>query len=288
MARPSLRHAVAWLSALALSACSPVELLNATIPQGGVSITRNVAYGNEPRQLLDIYRPAKPAVGRPGVVFFYGGSWNSGTKNIYPFVATTLARRGLLVFVPDYRLYPTVRYPVFLQDCARAVVWAQTHASAYGGRADDMFVMGHSAGAYNAAMLALDPSLLRDAGGSRDSLRGMIGLAGPYDFLPIVDPEVIGVFNGRNDNPATQPITYADGRGPPLLLMAGSDDHTVFPKNTIHLAAAVRAKGGAVTEYIYPGVGHVGLIISIAPIFQGKDPALRDILAFIDRHRVRS
>jgi acetyl esterase/lipase len=281
----ALGRAVSWLTALALAACSPAKLLNATVPTGGVTITRNVAYGPDPRQKLDIYQPAHPQPGQPGVVFFYGGSWNAGSKATYPFVAATLARKGLLVFVPDYRLYPQVTYPAFLQDCARATVWAQTHATQYGGRADDIFLMGHSAGAYNAAMLALNPIYLRDAGGGRASLRGMIGLAGPYDFLPMVDPEVIAVFNGGKDDPATQPISYADGHAPPLLLLAGTDDTTVYPKNTVNLARAVRAKGGSVEDHSYPGVGHIGLVISIAPIFQGKDTALADTLDFITRHK---
>jgi acetyl esterase/lipase len=274
------------LAAVALSGCSPVQLLNATVPTGGVTVTRDVPYGPEPRQKLDVYQPSAPQPGRPGVVFIYGGSWNTGSKRIYPFVAATLARQGVLVFVPDYRLYPEVRYPAFVQDCARATVWAQRHAAEYGGRGDDMFVMGHSAGAYNAAMLALDPAFLRAAGGDRGSLRGMIGLAGPYDFLPMTDPEVIGAFGGRRDDPATQPISYADGQAPPLLLLAGADDKTVYPKNTLNLARAVRAQGGAVESLVYPGVGHIGLVISIAPIFQGKDPALQDILAFIAAHKV--
>jgi acetyl esterase/lipase len=274
------------LAAVALSGCSPVQLLNATVPIGGVTITRNIPYGPDPRQTLDVYQPSAPQAGRPGVVFIYGGSWNTGSKAIYPFVAATLARHGVLVFVPDYRLYPQVRYPAFVQDCARATVWAQTHAAAYGGRGDDMFLMGHSAGAYNAAMLALDPVFMRDAGGDRSSLRGMIGLAGPYDFLPMTGQEVIAAFDGRRDDPATQPISYADGHAPPLLLLQGSDDKTVYPKNTVNLARAVQAKGGSAETRIYPGVGHIGLVISIAPIFQGKDPALRDTLAFIAARKV--
>jgi acetyl esterase/lipase len=281
-----LGRAVLGLAAATLSACSPAQLLNATVPTAGVTITRDVAYGADPRQKLDIYQPATPMPGRPGIVFFYGGSWNSGSKSTYPFVAATLARKGVLVFVPDYRLYPAVTFPAFLADCARATVWAQSHAAAYGGRPDDLFLMGHSAGAYNAAMLALDPTFLRAAGGDRATLRGMIGLAGPYDFLPMVDPEVIAVFNGGKIDPATQPISYVDGHAPPLLLLAGADDRTVYPKNTVNLARAVAQHGGTVDWHVYPGVGHIGLVISIAPLFQSKDTALADTLAFIARHKV--
>ena len=276
---------VALLAAAVLPACAPVDLLNATVSTGGVSVTRGLGYGADPRQHLDVYRPDAPQPGHPAVVFFYGGSWDAGSRADYRFVAATLARRGLLVFVPDYRLYPQIGYPDFLRDCAAATVWAQAHAAEYGGRPDDLFLMGHSAGAYNAAMLALDPRWLREAGGDPKILRGMIGLAGPYDFLPMTGKTVRAVFGADNANPATQPIAHVDGRNPPLLLLQGQADTTVYPKNTINLAAAIRAKGGPVEDHLYPNVAHIGIVISIAPLFQGKDPALTDTLAFIARHK---
>ena len=271
---------------MTVAACSPAGVFNAVTPSNGVRVARDLAYGADPRQKMDVYRPSAPQAGQPAVVFFYGGSWNGGSKATYPFLANTLARHGVLVFVPDYRLYPQVTYPAFLHDCAQAVVWAQAHAAQFGGRADDVFLMGHSAGGFNAAMLALRPSLLREAGGDRGNLRGMIGLAGPYDFLPMVDPEVIAVFNGGKTDPENQPITYADGKAPPLLLLQGTDDTTVYPKNTINLAHEVRVRGGAAETHLYPGVGHIGLMISMAPLFAYKDAALADTLEFIARHKV--
>jgi acetyl esterase/lipase len=272
---------------LSIAGCAPVDLLNATIPTGGVTIIHNIAYGPGPRQMLDLYRPDGKPTGPGGrfpvVVFFYGGSWRDGSKADYLFVAAALARRGILVMVPDYRLYPQTMFPGFLDDCATAVAWSEAHAADYGGAADDLFLMGHSAGAYNAVMLALDPAYLAAAGTSRDRLRGVIGLAGPYDFLPIVDPLVIAVF-GSADNPATQPISYVDGRNPPLLLLDGSDDTTVLPRNTLALAAKVRAAGGPVQDKIYPGIGHVGMAIAFAPLFSGRAPVLPDVMAFIHAH----
>ncbi len=267
----------------ALSACTPAQLLNATISRRDLTITHDVVYGPNPREKLDIYRPNGVA-NAPVVIFFYGGSWNSGSKSMYPFVAATLARRGNVVVVPDYRLYPEVRYPTFLQDCAQAVAWTQAHLAEIGGNPGDVFLMGHSAGAYNAMMLALDPKWLQSAGTSRDKLAGVIGLAGPYDFLPMTDPEVKAVFAPADDGPSTQPINYVDGHAPKLLLLAGSADTTVMPRNTLALAARVRAAGGSVDDKIYPGVAHIGLVIAIAPIFQGKAPVLNDVEAFIRAH----
>ena len=280
--RRRLRGHMAMGAALLLAACAPVDLLNASIGTSGLVITRDLAYGPHDRQTLDIYRPAAAQTALPVMVFFYGGSWNSGSKAEYKFVATALARQGLVVVVPDYRLYPQVQYPLFLQDCARAVVWTAGNIAPYGGNPGALFVMGHSAGAYNAAMLALDPGLLKAAGGSTGMIRGTIALAGPYDFLPLTDPEVQGVFAPADaDLARTQPINYVDGHNQPILLLAGTADTTVQPRNTTDLAARLRAAGGPVQDILYPGVAHIGLVLSFAPWFRGKAPALADSVAFI-------
>ena len=271
-------------AAAALSGCSPAGLLNATISRSGLVVQHDVPYGPGPRRTMDIYRPATggPA---PVIVFFYGGAWRNGSKATYPFVAATLARRGNVVVVPDYRLFPEVRYPAFLQDCAGAVAWTAAHAAQIGGDPGRLFLMGHSAGAYNAAMLGLDERLLGDAGFSRDRLAGVIGLAGPYDFYPITDKGAQPVFAGAADGPATQPINHVDGHAPPMLLLAGEADETVRPRNTRALADRLRAQGGDEVEMrLYPGVGHIGLVVAIAPLFQGRAPVLADVEAFIRAH----
>ena len=263
---------------LLLAGCTAAQLLNATIPRDHLAITRDLAYGHGERQYLDVYRP-DDAMPHPVVVFFYGGGWDSGRKSMYPFVAATLARAGNVVVVPDYRLYPQVTYPTFLQDCARAVAWAISHAESFGGDKRRVFLMGHSAGAYNAMMLALDPRWLRAAGTSRGHLAGVIGLAGPYDFLPMTGRTVRAVFAPAGDGPTTQPITYADGHAPPSLLLAGAADTTVRPRNTTALAARIQAAGGKVEADIYPGVGHIGLVLAFAPLFRGKAPVLARVEA---------
>ena len=280
-----LRHPVRWLTVLAVAACSPVHLLNATIPLGGLTVTRDIAYGPAARERLDIYRPATAAGPLPVVVFVYGGSWQFGARREYRFVAATLARQGLVVVVPDYRLYPTVRFPDFLADCAQAVIWTDHNIAGFGGDQKKLFLMGHSAGAYNVAMLALDPHYLAAAGGDRATIAGVIGLAGPYDFLPIEDPDIKPIF-AVPDEAATQPINFADGHNPPMLLLAGTDDTIVYPKNTASLAAHIHAAGGIVEDKFYPGVGHIGLVLSFAPLFRGKAPALADTMDFI--HRIDS
>ena len=272
------------LLASLLAACSPAGLLNATVPRNGTEITRDIAYGPLNRQTLDVYRPPGAAGSAPLVVFLYGGSWRGGSKDMYPFVALSLAARGAVVVVPDYRVYPEIQFPAFLDDNAAATAWAFAHAAGLGADPHAVFLMGHSAGAYDAAMLALDPALLTAKGVDRDRLAGVVTLAAPADFLPSHDPDVIPVFGPAN-TPAHQPLAYADGRNPPMLLLTGDADTIVQPRNTISLAAAIRARGGPVESRIYPGIGHIGLITAFAPLLRGRAPALDDSWAFIQAHR---
>ena len=262
-----------------LAGCSPADLLNVTVSDDDVSRTADVRYAPGDRHTLDVYRPRSTGGGLALIVFLYGGGWDSGDKSMYPFVARPLVQRGFVVVVPDYRLYPEVRFPAFLQDSALAVAWAFAHARELGADPARIVVLGHSAGAFNAAMLALDPTWLRAAGADRDRLAGVAGLAGPYHFLPSTDPDVIPVFGPANA-PAYEPFAFADGRAPPMFLAAGTDDTTVRPRNTVDLAARLRRSGARVTEKLYPDVGHVGLITAFAPIFQSKAPVLDDVVAF--------
>ena len=269
--------------ALLLASCSPAAILNATVPADGVVTTRGIPYADWPRQTLDIYKPAGAAGEAPLVVFLYGGSWRTGDKGMYPFVALPLAARGAVVVVPDYRLYPEVQFPTFLDDNARAVAWAAAHAAGLGADPRRLFIVGHSAGAYNAAMLALDPRRLAAAGLDRGALAGVVGLAGPYDFLPITGGDIKPVFASVNDGPLSQPVTYVDGRNPPLLLLAGSADTTVNPRNTLSLAAKVQAAGGSAEARILPGIGHIGIVTAFAPLFRSRAPVLDLVWDFIQR-----
>ena len=271
-----------------VAGCKRIDVLNALVPSNDVSLTRDVAYGAEPRQRLDIYQPSGKGDARPIVVFLYGGGWREGEKADYPFVAEPLARSGFVVVVPDYRLYPQVQFPVFVQDCAQAVAWSLAHAGSLGGHPAALSVVGHSAGAYNAAMLALDPAWLREAGTSREALASVVGLAGPYDFLPISDPDVIPIFASVGDGPASQPISYVDGHNPPMLLLAGDADTTVQPRNTSSLAARIHDAGGPVEAKLYPGIGHLGIIVAFAPVLKARAPVLADVATFVGRYRAAS
>ncbi|WP_426109901.1 alpha/beta hydrolase [Massilia sp. PWRC2] len=269
----------------ALAACSPLTAINALSPADGAITTSDIAYGNGERLKLDIYRPARPAPGAPVVVFFYGGNWNSGNRQHYAFVGRALASRGIVAVIPDYRLYPQVRYPDFLDDAAQAVAWTARHIASYGGEPNNLFVMGHSAGAYNAAMVALDGRWLGKQGLAPDRLAGWIGLAGPYDFLPIVNEDAKPVFDFPNTPRESQPVNHLDGSTLPALLIAANKDKLVNPvRNTGGLALRLRARGVAVTEVYYDGVSHTTLVGSLAAPLRGLAPTLDAIDQFVRNH----
>ncbi len=278
-----LRAAALLLASAVLPSCAPVDALNATISTSGLTVSQNVAYRAGTRGGMDVYRP-EGAKGLPLVVFFYGGSWQSGSKDMYKFVAAPLAQAGLVVAAPDYRVYPEVMYPDFLRDCAAAVAFARAHAVEWGADPRRLYLMGHSAGGYNVLMLATDPDYLHAVGLQRSDIAGVISLAGPADFYPIKEADIREVFAPAVDSPLTQPINHVDGHAPPLLLLHGDRDDTVYPRNSIALAAKVKAAGGDVTLKLYPGIGHVGLITSVAPLFAGNAPVRADVLDFIRAH----
>jgi acetyl esterase/lipase len=248
----------------------------------GIEVTRSIQYRQGSRGTLDVYRP-RAAAPAPIVVFFYGGSWQRGAKSFYRFLGSALARRGYVAVVPDYRLYPEVRFPEFLQDGALAVRWSMDHAAWFGGDRSKVFLMGHSAGAYMAAMLAIDRRWLHGAGldPGRD-ISGLIGIAGPYDFLPLRDETLKIVFGGANQ-PVTQPITHVTAGAPPALLLTGAADRVVDPGNASRLAARLQACGTDAAVVTYPRTGHLTIMAAFARPLHFLAPALRDTEAFIVR-----
>ncbi|MBL8277774.1 MAG: alpha/beta hydrolase [Pelomonas sp.] len=279
----------AGLIAAALVACSPVTALNALAPTGTHTRTVDVPYASGARRQLDIYTPtqAAPGGGWPVVVFFYGGSWNEGQRRDYAFVGEALASRGILTLVADYRLYPEVRYPDFLRDSAAALAWGLTSAQRLGGNPRRVFVMGHSAGAYNAAMLALDARWLQQNASGRHSpaeLAGFIGLAGPYDFLPMTNPDTQPVFFHPNYPPGSQPLSHASAAAPPAFLGAAREDRLVDPqRNTMGLARRLRALHVPVTTQVYDRVSHTTLIGAFGTPLRWLAPVLDDVAAFVER-----
>jgi acetyl esterase/lipase len=267
--------------AAALASCSPLRILNTFIPEDALVAATNIGYGPLPRQRLDVYAPKGGRSKRPVVVFFYGGAWQTGERGEYLFIAESLTSRGFVVVIPDYRLYPEVVFPEFIEDAARAVSWTHLHIAAHGGDAEQVFVMGHSAGAQIAALLAFDRRYLAAAGSSTDRLRGLISLAGPMDFLPLREEALERIFPVARRE-ASQPINFVSAEQPPSLLLHGESDTRVYPRNSRNLAARIAERGAVVETQYLPGMGHIDILLALAaPLRDGK-PVLDRVAMFID------
>ena len=270
---------------LALSACSPLTILNETISEDEFTVQSGIRFGPDVRHALDVYVPKQRSGPLPVVVFFYGGNWRGGERADYLFAAEALTSRGYVAIVPDYRLFPDVRFPAFVEDGAKAVRWMLDHVADFGGDPDRLYLMRHSAGAYIAAILTLDESYLAAVGVPRNTIRGTIALAGPYAFYPSRTASVAPIFAHLADENAARPIRFVDGDEAPMLLLHGEDDDTVFLFNTVDLSKAVRDAGGSARHIIYPDVGHLGILFALAKPFRNIAPVLSDAAAFIDGQR---
>jgi acetyl esterase/lipase len=265
------------------SALSPFTAINLLVPRMGYAVHRGLAFGADPRQGLDVYVPHGLTAPAPVLLFFYGGGWQGGDRTHYLAFGQAFAGAGIVAAVADYRLYPQVKYPGFVEDAAGALAWLHDHAKDYGGDPQRVFVSGHSAGAYNAVMLASEPKFIEARGGRLDWIRGVIGIAGPYNFLPMSDPIYVDMFHGTN-NTDSMPVYHVDGRRPPMLLATGDTDSTVAPSNTKSMAAKLRSFGSEVREIQYRGVGHVGVILSLVPGFRRITRLRQDMIDFIRSH----
>jgi acetyl esterase/lipase len=248
---------------------------------GARLVAEGAAFGSN-GQSLDIWVPDEPTDRPlPVVIFWYGGGWAKGDRASYAFAGRALAREGFLVVIPDYRKVPKVRFPAFLDDGAEALAWVEANIARFGGDPARVAVMGHSAGAYQAVMLALDPARLEAAGADPGIIKAGIGLSGPYDFYPFDKPRSIAAM-GRWPRPAeTQPITFARADAPPLLLATSDGDDTVRPKNANNLAARLRELGAPVEVKNYGTLSHEEVVMALSVPFRGKAPVLADSVAFL-------
>ena len=277
--RGACRAIVIAFAAVLLAGCGPLTAVNVLSPSGHYERLADQAYGDAPRQRLDLYRPADEAPDGPVVVFFYGNGWREASKADFEFVASSLTRAGIVVVIPDYRTYPEVAFPAFVEDGARAVQWAARNLDGLVEGERPLFLMGHSAGAQIAALLALDEHYLDAV--EAPPLAGFIGLSGPYDFLPL-DPGYMEEVFPEETRAASQPIEFVSARAPRTLLIHGTGDERVLPEHSKRLAAALEAEGVPVTLKLYEDAGHARIVAALAPPLQFVADTMADSIAFIE------
>jgi acetyl esterase/lipase len=296
-------ESVKWLLGIVLLLCAalgafytlvdaPRQLDLIDLAWAGNAATRQVAhdipYGEAPRRKLDIYdNPDAGGHPKPVLVFFYGGGWHGGDKDHYGFAARAYAAKGFLVILPDYHLVPEVHFPAFLQDSAAAIAWAWRNAARFGGNPNRIVTAGHSAGAYNAIMPALDRKWLAAEGLPDNVIKAAAGLAGPYDFYPFNKPSSINAM-GRYPRPLeTQPIRFVRADAPPLWLGHGTADTSVRVYNSRNMAAAMKAVGAPAVLREYAGSSHNDLIMAVSRPFRTRLPVLEESSAFLLKHSRR-
>lgn len=256
-----------------------------TVLLGGNGVSRvaeGVVFDKANDVKLDIWAPDIKAKAKlPVLVFFYGGGWHSGERGHYGFVGRAYAAKGFVVVMADYRKVPQVRFPQFNKDGANAVRWVQDNIEKFGGDARRVSLAGHSAGAYIAMILTLDQRYLRDAGVTPGFVRATLGLAGPYDFLPFDSVRSINAFGQWPTPIETQPIAFVRADAPPIMVLTGTNDDTVKPRNAILMARKLRETGTLAEFKAYPGLNHEDLIMAVSKPFRGKGSVLDDSSMFL-------
>ena len=263
-----------------ISACSPFSIINSLANRKNISVYSGVSYGPHKRQRLDVYRPNQYVSTIPTILFFYGGSWKRGSRKNYEFVGNALAHQGFVVVVADYRLYPEVKFPAFVDDGALALAWTAKNIGKYGGSTYNIHLVGHSAGAHIASLLVLDKTYVKNVGLKPNILGRWVGLSGPYAFYPSKVQSIKNIFSDVSEEIA-RPITMVAADVPDALLIHGADDKAVLPKNSKILAQRLNKFGNRAFAVLYEKIGHGLIIASLTFPFGSLAPTLQDITLFL-------
>ena len=261
--------------------------LNSLVPENGYELVSAIEYGDNARQKLDIYLPKaadKSATLKKVIIFYYGGNWDSGERADYKFAAEALVSQGYIVVIPDYRVYPEVLFPGVMADPVSAAKWVKANIKKYNGDANKVFLAGHSAGAHMAVMMAINPEYLAQASLKPNDFAGVIGLAGPYDFLPLKSDRLKIIFGAESEQWKSQPINFVDGNNPPLFLAVGMKDGTVWPRNSFNLAKKIKEKKGLVEVHEFASYRHLDMVAKLAKPLRGNGELLKSIITFIDKY----
>lgn len=275
------RIAIAALAAVLVTGCSGRRVAEFFLVGSHFDLVEGVRYGEQPRQQLDVYSPQGLDRPAPVLVFLYGGRWQTGSREIYRLLGDALTRRGIVTVVADYTLYPDTIFPGWVEEAATAVAWTRDSITDYGGDPNRIFIAGHSAGAHTAALLALDPSYLHDAGIAMDAISGVVGISGPVSTT-WTDEDVqilMGPESGRANSYPENHVGESDS--PPLLLLHGGDDETVSAGNSVRLADSLRAVGSCARAIVYPGIGHVEIIVALMAPWLNRASVRDDIAGFV-------
>ena len=264
-----------------------LDIINSLTPgdTGVERVAEGEVFSSKTGLKLDVWAPKNDVkTAKPVLIFFYGGGWAHGERAHYGFAAKAFAAKGFVVVIPDYRKVPTVRFPAFVEDGAEAVKWVRDNIARYGGDPARITLSGHSAGAYNAMMLTVDRRYLRAVGVDPAIVRATVGMSGPYDFYPFDSRRSIDAMMAWPRPAETQPIAFVDKGTPPVMVMTGTADDTVKPRNAILMAKRLDELDRTIVFKAYEGLSHEDVVMALSKPFRGKAPVLDDAAAFLKEH----
>ncbi len=274
-------------SALILGACTQVGINLANMPAhfSNTQIIKDISYGDEEWQKLDLYIPAEAKNQKlPVVMFFYGGRWEEGNKEIYKFIGNAFAKKEYIVVIADYSKYPEVKFPTFIEDAAAAIAWTSEHIDTYGGIKERIYLTGHSSGAHIAALAIADDRYLQKHNKNVSTVKAFVGLAGPYDFVPEAE-DLKDMFGPPDNYPNMQIPTFINGNEPPMLLLWGAKDTAVIQRNLDRLKDKIESKSGIVETKIYPEIYHFQIITNFTWFLPSNESVINDTVNFFEKHK---
>ena len=273
-------------------AFSALAIVNGITANGGVGVSKDILYGDEPLQDLDIYYPKPLAQAMktnttikqeyPMVVFVHGGSWESGNKEEYAFVGQSLAQAGYVTAVINYRKAPEHVYPDYVEDTAQAIAWSYKNAKRFHANPERFAVVGHSAGAFNAVAAIANEDFLKPYGIKPTDISAVIGIAGPYsyDFRKFSS---VTAFAADATPDEVMPDRQIKGAQPPYLLLTAEKDKVVYATNTIKMTQALKAAGVTVQTSEIKGASHATSIGAMAPPLRWVNDVRAQVLSYFDK-----
>jgi arylformamidase len=228
----------------------------------GVVEHRDLAYGPDPRQRLDLFVP-EGAKNAPVMIFFHGGGWCTGHKEWAGFMVPALARLGVILVAPNYRLAPGHKMPAAFDDGIAVLKKVTEMLPAMGGDPGRMFLSGHSAGGHLAALIALRRADRERAGLSPDAIRGGLPVSGIFDLHHPSPTEgsleamvYTHVLKDAVDDGPMSPICWTAGNTVPMFLLHGSKDSVRVMRSNERIEALLKLQPGPVERLVEQGSDH--------------------------------
>jgi acetyl esterase/lipase len=263
----------------------------AVVKSGGsfnVRVVQDLAYYTGPdadpvKHKLDLYLP-EGQKDFPVLLFVHGGAWRHGDKkylfDVYGNIGRVFARNGIAAVVTNYRLSPKVQHPKHVEDVAKAFAWTHRHIGEYSGRADQIFISGHSAGGHLVALLATDEQYLKAEKLSITHVKGVISLSGVYE---IPSGKLFRSAFGEDDSVRrnASPLEHVNGKHPPFLVLYGDKDFPTCDRVSEAFCRALQKTKCEATSCEIKERDHLSIIVKLG---KEEDPAAQKILEFIAKH----